>query len=268
MPFPVAPRVIYRNNPLIQVICQVRFPPILRIDTESPADFQERIRIHFPGYNLTHDDGIDSLHDSLRQTMPPELRELLSLSTNRRHLFYSRERMWTVSLARDFVALETNKYEKWEDFRERLRLVINALFEIYEPAYLTRIGLRYKNLIDRRRLGLEGTEWQDLFADFLLGQFARNETSDLVVEHHGRTLIKLNDDGDLVRIEFGQVIDSDGDTSNKMFLLDHDFYREKEIAPNEQDIISRLNAFNTTNRHLFGWEVTEKLQCAMAPVEQ
>ncbi len=175
--------------------------------------------------------------------------------------------MWTVSLARDFVALETNKYERWEDFRELLRLVINALFEIYEPAYLTRIGLRYKNLIDRRRLGLEDTEWQDLFADFLLGQFSRNETTERVVEHHGRTLIKLNDDGDLVRIEFGQVIDSDGDASNKMFLLDHDFYSEKEIAPDEQDIISRLSAFNTTNGHLFSWEVTEKLQCAMAPVE-
>ncbi len=50
MPFPEVQRVIYRKNPLEQVICQFRFPAILRIDTETPADFQERIRNDFPQF--------------------------------------------------------------------------------------------------------------------------------------------------------------------------------------------------------------------------
>jgi uncharacterized protein (TIGR04255 family) len=45
MTFPEdSPRVIYGRNPLEQVICQIRFPTILKIDTELPAAFQEQIR--------------------------------------------------------------------------------------------------------------------------------------------------------------------------------------------------------------------------------
>ena len=51
MPFPNVPRVTYRNNPLVQVICQLRFPPILKIDAEVPADFQESIRKDFPKFS-------------------------------------------------------------------------------------------------------------------------------------------------------------------------------------------------------------------------
>ena len=267
MPFPETPRVIYQKNPLIQVICQIRFPPILRIDTETPVGFQERVRKLLPGYELTYDDGLDSLPQSLGQSLPSEMRELMTLSSNRRHQFYAKGRTWTVSLTRDFVALETNQYKQWEDFRELLQLVINTLFQIYEPAYLTRIGLRYKNVIDRNRLGLEDVDWRDLFSDFVLGQFACDETSHLVLEHHGRTLVKLNDDGDLVRMEYGQVIDSAGDQSNKLYLLDHDFYTNKETEPDEQDIVSRLNTYNALNRRLFRWGVSDRLHAAMGPLQ-
>lgn len=265
MPFPEAKRVIYQNNPLIQVICQIRFPPILRIDTETPVQFQEYVRKELPGYELTYDEGVDALPKSISNNLPSEMREFLSLGGTRRHQFHSKGKTWTVSLTRDFVALETNRYTQWEDFRERLQLVINTLFKIYEPAYLTRVGLRYKNVIDRRKLGLEGVEWRELLADFVLGQFARDETSHLVVEHHGKTLAKLNDDGDLVRMEYGLVIDSAGDTSNKLYLLDHDFYTDKETASDERDIISRLNTYNALNRRLFSWGISGRLHDAMGP---
>ncbi len=265
MPFPEAARVIYRNNPLIQVICQIRFPTILRIDRETPVAFQESVRKELPGYELTYDEGAEGLPQSLSRNLPSEMREFLSLGGIPRHQFYSKGKTWTVSLTRDFVALETNKYEQWEEFRGRLQLVINTLFQIYEPAYLTRLGLRYKNVIDRKKLGLEGVEWRELLADFVLGQFARDETSNLVVEHHGRTLVKLNDDGDLVRMEYGLVIDSEGDRSNKMYLLDHDFYTDKETASDERDIVSRLNTYNALNGRLFSWGIRSRLHNAMGP---
>lgn len=48
MPFPESKRVFYVKNPLAEVICQLRFPAILRIGAESPHEFQERIRDHLP----------------------------------------------------------------------------------------------------------------------------------------------------------------------------------------------------------------------------
>ena len=38
------PRTHYRNAPAHEVICQLRFPSILTINTVEPADFQEAIR--------------------------------------------------------------------------------------------------------------------------------------------------------------------------------------------------------------------------------
>ena len=55
MPFPDVERVIYNENPLDRVICQLRFAPILKIDTEIPAEFQERIRIDYPNLSETAD---------------------------------------------------------------------------------------------------------------------------------------------------------------------------------------------------------------------
>ena len=51
MPFPECQRVIYKKNPLGEVICQLIFPPILKIDTEVPVAFQERVRNHFPNFS-------------------------------------------------------------------------------------------------------------------------------------------------------------------------------------------------------------------------
>jgi uncharacterized protein (TIGR04255 family) len=50
MPFPDSPRAIYRMNPLDHVICQLRFPPILMIDSKPPNEFQDAIRKEYPLY--------------------------------------------------------------------------------------------------------------------------------------------------------------------------------------------------------------------------
>ena len=41
-------RCIYRKNQLAEVVCQLRFPEILKIETAVPADFQEAIRDEYP----------------------------------------------------------------------------------------------------------------------------------------------------------------------------------------------------------------------------
>ena len=48
MDFPESPRVVYEQNPLDEVICQLRFPAVLRIDSESPVRFQEAVRNQYP----------------------------------------------------------------------------------------------------------------------------------------------------------------------------------------------------------------------------
>ena len=264
MVFPEARRVIYEKNVLEQVICQLRFPTILKIDTEVPSAFQEVVRHEFPIYRQTSDDVMGGLPDSMTQGLPAEIRELMAWSS-RRHQFSSRDKSLTVSLTRDFIALESRQYTCWEDFIEILQSLVDALITVYQPAYVTRIGLRYRNVIDRRALGLEKFSWSELMDDSVLGPLGRVETSTIVQEHGGRSLIRLNEKVDYVRMEYGQVNDSGGDSSNHLFLLDNDFYTDREMQSDVRDIVSRLNCYNRLNGRLFRWCITERLHDAMEP---
>ena len=50
MLFSDRPRTQYPNHQLREVICQLRFPTILSINSTEPADFQDMIRDAFPQY--------------------------------------------------------------------------------------------------------------------------------------------------------------------------------------------------------------------------
>ncbi len=260
MPFPKTERVIYRKNPLKLVLCQLRFPAILRIGKEAPADFQEKLRHDFP---LFQNDTANLLPENLAQIIPREMLDLLPARSSSRFQFMSKDEKWIISLTREFVAVETSKYTCWEEFRGNLELVLRVLVEVYAPAFLTRIGLRYQNAIDRRALGLEDVAWRDLLADFVLGPLAVNETMNKATEHHGNALIRLDNEEDFVRMQHGLVMDKAVDSPHIMYLLDYDFHSGKEMKT--EDVISKLNEYNTLNRRLFRWCIQDRLHSAMGP---
>lgn len=265
MPFPKTARVIYNKNPLKLVLCQLRFPAILRIGKEAPADFQEKLRHEFPLFQEANDTANSQLPENLAQIIPPDMLDLLSTRSNPRFQFMTKDKAWIISLTRDFVALETSQYTCWEEFRDYLELILQALVEIYAPAFLTRIGLRYQNVIDRRALGLEDVAWHDLLADFVLGQLALNEMLNKVTEQHGGALIRLDSEGDLVRIQHGLVRDNSANSPDIMYLLDYDFHTERETEAGVQNVISKFNEYNKLNRRLFRWCIRETLHKAMGP---
>src|SRR5262249_7426842 len=115
MPFPDSKRVFYGKNPLDEVICQVRFPPVLRIDTEPPAGFQERVRAAFPLYRSTAPAQI-----SLPSGVPQQLLQIIAGVGSSTHEFLTADQVWKLSLARDFLALTTSRYHDWPNFRARL----------------------------------------------------------------------------------------------------------------------------------------------------
>lgn len=74
MAFPEVPRVFYEISPLDEVICQFKFPPILRIEADLPAAFQEQVRGEFPLF-----DSIDA--SPLPPDMPEDLARILQSTT-------------------------------------------------------------------------------------------------------------------------------------------------------------------------------------------
>ncbi|MDE2635978.1 MAG: TIGR04255 family protein [Chloroflexota bacterium] len=263
MLFPDAPRVVYKNNVLAQVICQLRFPAILKIDTELPSAFQELIRDKFPIYQQSNENDQIQVPESISQFLPREFVESFPLRGNLRFQFLSTDRAWTISLTREFVALSTTQYECWEDFCENMGLVIQALINVYAPAFITRVGLRYQNVIDRKRLNLAESSWKDLIAQYILGPLAEEDVVKSIGELRNTTSFRLSDQNDYVRLEHGLIQVSGSHPPDHLYMLDNDLYSDKETQANAEHLTEKLNHFNAANRRLFNWCVTDRLREAM-----
>jgi uncharacterized protein (TIGR04255 family) len=122
--------------PLIRVLAQVRFPPILSIEESSfVAPFQEAIREKYPILQSEQTRGLILGSQGVVPTEPQIIWRFADVGSN-----------WRVSLARDFVALETVAYSSRSDFLERLENILAALDVHIKPQIVERVGLRY---IDR-----------------------------------------------------------------------------------------------------------------------
>lgn len=262
-PFPDSPRVVYDKNPLFEVLCQLRFPQILRIESEIPAAFQEKIRKEFPFFR-------ERVASSAIPELPPGMPDAVVKAIQaaaagplgpKAYEFLTADKVWTVSLTRGFLAIKTTKYIRWEEFKAYMTRPLQALTEIYAPAFFTRIGLRYQDLIQRSKLGLDRAAWSALLTPAVAGELASPELAGTVEEAFTQVLVRLPSESGQVRIRHGlvQVAGSD----EECYLIDSDFYREGKVATNDASGI--LDSFNPQCRRLFRWCITDQLHQAMEP---
>lgn len=261
MLFPEVKRVIYKKSPLDQVICQLKFPPILRIDADMPVEFQDCVRREFPNYaekiELTM--GATS---GVKDRIPHEaLPEILRTSDTKNYEFSSEDGHWKINLTRTFIALSTDSYKVWEDFKRKLQIPLTALIHVYSPSYFSRIGLRYKNVIQRSTLDLAGVSWIELLRPQILGVLVDSEVSQFVQNLESVCEIALSDTESAVRV-FTQLA-RDRHTDEMCYVIDSDFFKAKRTLID--DVIGRLDYFNQHASRLFQWWITERLHKSMEP---
>lgn len=260
MIFPDAPRVLYDRNTLDIVLCQLRFPQILRIEAEEPVAFQERIRSDYPILNTR-------AHLDLSSAFPADMAKIvgenfpLPIRQGKAYDFAASDEKWKATLTGTFLALTaTRSYVRWEDFKRRLSPLVNAVSEIYQPAFFGRIGLRYQNVIRRSVLGLEGVPWRELIQPHVAGELASSVPETAIGGITTETQFKVDDGAKIVlRHGLGQVAAS-GET---VYLLDADLFTEDRTELTHA--IERLENFNREARRLLHWCITERLDTAMVP---
>jgi len=260
MPFPETQRVVYKRNPLQKVICQLRFPPVLRIDSEVPSTFQEAIRDGFPLYN----EKVEIQQETavgLQSQLPPELiKQLTKTSVNKNHEFSSEDGIWKINLTRTFHSISTSKYTRWEDFYGIFRPSVDALLDIYKPAFFTRIGLRYVDIFDRTKLALGDASWADLLKPGFIGLLSTAIGPD--VKHSENVYeITLADKRSMLRIATSFV--QNAQTKEQCYMVDSDFYYPTRAKPEE--LPEKLEFLHSRATRLIQWIITDKLHKAMEP---
>jgi uncharacterized protein (TIGR04255 family) len=259
MPFPVANRCIYRKNPLDMVVCQLRFPPILKIDSSLPADFQDRVRVDFPNFTDSSEFKVE-LPPVMGEQIPPEVfRQFIQSSGGKNYEFSSLDGNWKINLSRTFISLTTTKYERWENFREKLMLPFTALQEVYSPNYFSRIGLRYIDVIRRSNIGLTGVPWSELLSSTLIGMYSSLDTANYVDRLDFVQEIHLTENVGNARIISKIIKESEED----VFVIDSDYFDIAQIERNSA--LNKLDSFNKRSSRFIRWAITDRLHEALEP---
>jgi uncharacterized protein (TIGR04255 family) len=261
MAFPDAERVIYEKNPLDEVVCKLNFPSILRIDAEPPVSFQEQVRGDFPFFQ------VKSAGVNVVANLPAQLgqavRHDLSLLGSKAYVFDSADRVWSLQLTKDVLALSCRRYERWERFRERLTKPLDVLAQTYNPAFFTHVCLRYRDVIRRSRLELQNTAWLELLQPWISGPLGRPETTSGVQSLQTRCVIALPNGTGHVDATYGLAVEEPN--KEPVFVMDAHLYNDQQKGLTH--VFPSLDALNVQGRRFFRWCITDRLHRAMGPVK-
>lgn len=175
--------------------------------------------------------------------------------------FISADGLWRVSLTRDFLALTTDGYERWEDFRAHLDGPLSALHDEYEPAFYSRVGLRYRDVIVRSQLGLQGRPWNELLKPFIAGELAESSAvRDDVLSVQREALLKLEPN---IQVRVRHGLAKVDETGEQGYVIDADFFCDERTETT--NVITILNQLNSYAGTLFRWCISAVLHDAMEP---
>lgn len=241
--FPEVVEVPLARPPLTEVICQVRYPSILRITTEDPADFQERIRHRYPEFQKKHTYQFQLPVPGNPASPSAELQPISFLFTNPNEQVQ-------VALSPSFYAVSSMTYGGWQNFLKDINLVHESVTEIYEPAYSTRIGLRYINRLTTTNTGVKSPEEllkliRDELTTTLRGPVWENTAEMVGVINFENHPAQLN-------LRYGYEVDD----STPTFLIDIDYFEEGHV--NFTEVLLRYDHFHESIYRAFRWVVTDK----------
>ena len=253
MAFSEVDRVVYKVNPLEEVICQLRFPKLLRLQSDPPVAFQEKIRDSYPNYKSSP---TIEIAPGIRANVPAMTgREMPFMSKQLGHEFGSRDGSWRVTLDSESLTLICKRYTCWEDFRNRLGDALASLQAVYSLSYFVRTGLRYQNIIRRSQLGLADVEWSELLKPWITGPFSSPDTKNETEHCMLQMIIRLPSERSRVLVTSGTA--KHQASGEECYLIDADFFTEQETET--ADAFERLDYLNDQSNRFFHWCINERL---------
>ena len=128
-------------QPLVLVLCQIRFSPVRQMEQYIPAIQEVFRRNGFP---------IERAGKVQQVTFGPGDGAPVQVVEQQRWEYRNREETWSIIVMQDSVILQTTAYTRFEEFAERLKLcVYTVLAESEQDRFgiVQRVGLRYVDVV-------------------------------------------------------------------------------------------------------------------------
>lgn len=248
---PPPPEVPLEHAPLVRVIAQVRYPLIASVENQIfIGSFQEGIRHDYPALRP---------EESRNVVFGPK--GAISAQSTTSWRFSDATGAWRVTLAPDFLALETNRYSSRDDFLDRFRQVLTALNRHVNPRMIDRLGVRYVD----RVVGENLHALPELVRPEVAGVMAASLAAD--AQHMiAENLFDLPDEnGSQLLARWGRLparstvdpaaVDPVDEPS---WILDVDAFQQKTDVLDVERIVSRARTLAERIYSFFRWAVTDE----------
>ena len=257
--FSTEDRCRYGANQLAEVICQFYFPEILTIASNPPAAFQEMIRQQYPRFQRRMEIPAPKLVGK-----PGQFR-LENQPGSINCQFASADNVWRVNLTSRFISLSCSRYTCWEEFAAHMDQPLAAFIQTYRPAYFQRVGLRYRNVISRQALGLEGKKFSELITPCYLGPLPEEDVDEETATRCTLDLEMAVRGGCRMQLHAGpaKVRSQDAVDKETKFIFDQDLYIAGNIPLNLS--AAAMNTLHNQAWSIFRGAITDTLHNAMDP---
>lgn len=143
------PHRVFPRNPLVAVIVDLRFSPILKVGKGIP-DFQDLVRDRLPAFQ----------EDVARVV---NIQPMGGIEVREEKVFAFVRETTKLTLTSGSLSIEARGHTSREELFRDFTLGLTALQETFAPIHPQRLGLRYVNIIDKRKHspGRE-VEWSEL----------------------------------------------------------------------------------------------------------
>ena len=240
------------RSPLILVLAQIRFSPVLRMADFVP-EIQEAMR-----------------KERLVRFNREETQQLVfggnSMTSNQsvRWVFGNREKTESVILAQDFFIFQVSKYDMFETFLEKLLDLFEVVTGAVELSFASQIGLRYLDLVkpldglnvdEFIKPELRGLTAKDLKATSSLHQFVIQSQTDVGAlsirsyENQGGQFLPPDLQTDHLKFNVQSV--------NEFRILDFDHFSKQEVDIERGSLEERLWSLHDATSAAFTAATTE-----------
>jgi uncharacterized protein (TIGR04255 family) len=247
------------KSPLIMVVAQVRFSPVLKIDNFVP-DIQEALRRG--GYPRFEEEIGQEFKLLPGSEAIPQVRNL------KRWIFSSPDKKHCITLTDHFVALETAQYDIFETFVEQFGKILDLLEKKVDLTVCERVGLRYVDLLRKNNKiesygHLQPTMRGLIEAKFPDSQLPMNSSISQVITPYGAMLVRavqMNDGNFLPPELIGTKLEikANIEKGDAVTVLDIDHNGEFLGEFKSAHLIERLNKLHVYTDLAFRAAVTKE----------
>lgn len=263
-------RVVYRHNPIVEVVCQARF--IRMTELTNPEGLLSDLASL--GYSVNAVGSPINIQIRVTGTVVANAEPAPVSQPLKNYAFASVDGVWTIAFNAESITLMCRKdYPGWNAFLPRFIELTNVYRKWFQGAKTIRLGLRYKDIIDREALNLAGVPWHELVEPFLLGALSVGALADdeVITEEHVRSSLTQA----AVRLDEcslglnSALMRAALDPAKTIFLIDADFFKQAELegdlAATNELLQSNLEVLHDHAGAMFRRGIKERLHDALGP---